>query len=420
MPSIIKPEDIRGLDDYLPNDVSVNFARAASDINFGQKLATRGLVPVANRTIFPFNGFSSGSSQTVTYRTAHFTRKNSRVTGLRVMYNNATLTSTGEATGNAAYTVAKAAIEYNGVSYPILFGGARDKALALDAQVLSDPVVVSIPANTQFWIRTYVTVAVLGEKWPVGTTLNTALGETYATSDIADGTTTPTLQAASGLYPSAILGLTAEDAPHVLMIGSSSGYGQGDTVEAPSYDLGYLSRALSNEYCYSKLTRASTSLNMFLTTAGYTRQLRHILEVKPTHIIQQLGSNDLTGGASLATMQSRLTEMRDILSSTGAKVYQCTATPVTTSSDNWATLAGQTLASSNTIRLATNEWIKSLPTSTLSGYIDCCKFVETSPDQGYWKTDGNASTYTTDGTHLTQFAHRGTAATIDIAEILGS
>jgi lysophospholipase L1-like esterase len=418
MPSTIKPEDFRGLDDYLPNDIKVNFTRSAADHLFSQRLATRGLIPVANRAMIG-TALSSGASQAITYRTVHYSRKNSRITGPRLVYGNFYMASSGETAGNAAITV-KSAIEYNGVSYPIYYGGSRTKVLAVNESVVSDRCAVSIPANTQFAIRTYVSVGTLGEKWPVGNNLTTGIGESYIASDVADGTTSMGTNSAAAFAPLAILGSSSDDAPSVLIIGSSSAWGQGDTSGGggDTYDYGYLSRALNNTYCYTKFTRASTTMNQFLTTAGYTKQLDALLKINPTHIFQQLGSNDLTGGASYATMVSRITDMADILSSTGAKVIQKTYTPVTTSSDSWATQSGQTLASSNTIRLAINDWLKSMPLSTISAVADCCKFVEDPLAPGYWKTDGAAGTYTADGTHLTPFAHAGTAATLDFSDIL--
>lgn len=381
------------------------------------KSNTWGSSVVCNRTHFPFNGFSSGSSQTTNYRSAHWTKRGGAVMGLKLCFANCTISSTGEATGNAVHTV-KASVEYNGVAYPVYFGGTtRTKTLALDEQVTSDPVFVSIPADTKFFVRTYVTVTNLGEKWPVSQAANTAIGEGYAsTTDKADDVSYTSFAAASIYCPSAILGLHSGAAANVLVIGSSSGWGQGDTAETGYWDYGYLSRALSNQYGYIKWTRASTALSHF-GTAGYSRFIDFLTRTKPTHIIQQLGSNDLTSAASFATMQSRLATMWDVCSSTGASVLQCTYTPVTTSSDSWATLANQTVVSSNAARISTNDWIRTVPSAKLSGFIECCA-VESSLNSGKFKVTGSAGGYTADGTHLSQLGHQETAASLDMAALL--
>ncbi|HXJ73999.1 MAG TPA: hypothetical protein VNM37_14155, partial [Candidatus Dormibacteraeota bacterium] len=191
------------------------------------RAATLGNQVVANRTHYPFNAFSSGSSQTTNYRSAHWTRRGGRVSLIRLVFNNSTIGATGEAAGNAEHTV-KASIEYNGVIYPVYFGGTtRTKTLAVDEQVVSDPVAISIPADTQFYVRTYLTVAVLGEKWPVAQAANTAIGEGYAsTTDKSDDVSYTSFSAASVYCPSAILGYTHEtDTANVMVIGSSSGWG---------------------------------------------------------------------------------------------------------------------------------------------------------------------------------------------------
>jgi lysophospholipase L1-like esterase len=399
----------------VPGSLDIPDLRSGLD-----RAATLGSQVIANRTHYPFNGFSSGSSQATNYRSAHWTRRGGRVSLIRLVFNNSTIGATGEAVGNAAHTV-KASIEYNGVIYPVYFGGTtRTKTLAVDEQVVSDAVAISIPADTMFHVRTFLTTEVLGEKWPVAQAANTSLGEGYAsTTDKSDDVAYTTFSAASIYCPSAILGYThATDTANVMVIGSSSGWGQGDTAEASYYDYGYISRALSNQYGYLKFTRASTAMSQYLTGAGYARMLAWMNVVKPTHVIHQLGSNDLTSGASLSTMQSRLAEMWDILGCTGARVIQATYTPVTTSSDSWATLSGQTLANSNGVRILTNEWIRSVPSSAITGYLETCNVVESSPNSGRWAVNGTANAYTADGTHVTQLGHRETAATLDMATVL--
>jgi lysophospholipase L1-like esterase len=409
-----------GVPAALANTMAGEFA-AVNNVRSGlDRAATLGSQVVANRTHYPFNGFSSGSSQATNYRSAHWTRRGGRVSLIRLVFNNSSIGASGETAGLNAHTV-KASIEYNGVIYPVYFAGARTKTLAVDEQVISDAVAVSIPADTMFHVRTFLTTAVLGEKWPVAQAANTSLGEGFAsTTDKSDDVAYTSFSSASVYCPSAILGYTrATDTANVMVIGSSSGWGQGDTAEAGYYDYGYISRALSNEYGYIKFTRASTAMSQYLTGAGYARMLAWMNIVKPTHIIHQLGSNDLTSGASLATMQSRLAEMWDILGSTGARVIQATYTPVTTSSDSWATLAGQTLANSNLVRIATNEWIRSVPSSAITGYLETCSVVESSPNSGLWQVNGTANAYTADGTHVTQLGHRETAATFNMATVLG-
>lgn len=369
----------------------------------------RALIVASNRQIMPMNGLSSGSSQFTSYRSAHWTLKDARVGALRLVFANSQLTITGEIDGQDDYTV-KASLEYNGTTVPVYFGGQRTGTVKIGTHIVSDPVGISIPADTQFWVRTFAGVDTLGKKWPVGPTANTAIGEGYiGTTDHTDNVAFTGFLSASLFQPAAILATATAAVPSFVMIGSSSAYGQGDTGNgvAPYYDYGYLSRFLSNRYGYVKLTRASDALSFFL--ADHKRRLALLGTVRPTHIIQQLGSNDLTSAATFATMQSRLQSAWDILASTGAKVIQATMTPVTSSTDAWATVAGQTPHSSNAVRVQINDWIRSMP-APLSGVLEAADAVETARNSGYWKVDGTANKWTVDGTHVSPHGHAQTAA----------
>jgi predicted RecA/RadA family phage recombinase/lysophospholipase L1-like esterase len=370
---------------------------------------TRSLVPISNRALMPFNGLSSGSTQFVSYRAAYWSLRDARVGTPRLVFTNSQLTTTGEIDGQDDYTI-KASIEYNGAVVPVYFSGQRTATVKVGTLLMSDPVGISIPANTQFYVRTFVGVDTLGKKWPVLTTANTTIGEGYnPTTDRTDDVAFQSFLSASLFAPTCILGTASVPSPSICLIGSSSAFGQGDTTggEAPYYDYGYLSRFLSNRYGYIKLTRASDALSYFL--ADHKRRLSLIGTARPTHIIQQLGSNDLTSAANFATMQTRLQTTWDILASTGAKVIQATMTPVTTSTDNWATAAGQTPASSNPVRTAINDWIRTLP-APLSGVLECADAVETARNSGIWKTDGTANKWTVDGTHVSPYGHAQVAA----------
>jgi lysophospholipase L1-like esterase len=384
-----------------------------------------GYVPVANRAHYPNNAFSSGSTTATTYRTIHYTRKGAGVAFPRLVYVNATLGASGEATGNAALTGLTASIEYAGVSYPVYFAGSRSTAIPLDGVVISDPVALYMTGDTQFAVRSRPVVETLGEKWCIGQAMQTGIGESFSASDLVDSVASVGANAAGSFGPAAILGQMGSAGPTVAYTGSSSGTGQGDTAEAPYYDQGYLARALmalnqtGGDFAYIKMTRASTTLAMFL--AGNTRQMNFLRLTRPTHIIQQLGSNDISGSASFATMQSRLRSVAAMLRSTGAKVYQCTFTPgQTTSSDSYLTVAGQTVAATNAVRVLTNNWLRTNPPE-FDGIIECCDVAESSRDSGKWAVDGTTTfLMSADGLHLSQYGHRMTAAAIapQIASLL--
>jgi predicted RecA/RadA family phage recombinase/lysophospholipase L1-like esterase len=366
----------------------------------------RALRPVRNRNTMHMNGLSSGSNQYSSYRSAHWSLRDARIGTLRLVFTNSYLTTTGEVDGQDDYTI-KASVEYNGAVVPVYFSGVRTGTVKIGTHLVSDPVGISIPAGTQFYVRSFVGVDTAGKKWPVGTASYTTIGEGFsATTDRTDDAAYVSFGAASLFAPTVILGTATAASPSFVLIGSSSAYGQGDTTNgvAPYYDYGYLSRFLSNRYGYVKLTRASDALSFFL--ADHKRRLALLGTVRPTHVIQQLGSNDVTSSASFATMQTRLQTAWDILASTGAKVIQATMTPVTTSSDSWA--SQQTKHASNAVRVAVNDWIRSMP-APLSGVLECADAVESARNSGIWKTDGTAFKWTVDGTHVSPYGHEQAA-----------
>lgn len=374
--------------------------------------AFRKLIPATSRNLMAMNGLSSGTSQGTNYRTMYRTMRRSRVSGFRLVYSNTQLTASGEVDGTHPYSV-KASIEYNGAVYPVWFAGSRTITLAPGAHVVSDVVGVSIPADTVFFVRSYPTTATLGDKWPVSGTLITGEGESYlAAADKTDDLTSIGANAASGFGPVAILGHVGFDVPTVGIIGSSSAFGQGDAVSGPRYNYGYLSRFAGDILGtgYVKMTRASDTMAQML--ADYRRRLSYLSITNPSHVIQQMGSNDISNGGSFDTVKARLIETWAILDSMGHKVIQTTYTPTTTSTDNWATVANQTVAASNPVRIAINDWIRTCP-GPLTGYLECSDQVETARNSGIWKVDGTANKYTVDGLHLSPFAHLEVANSLD-------
>jgi len=83
------------------------------------------LAVATNRTGMQYLGQSSGSSQTVTYRTRHITLKGSRVAGLRLVFSNTELTASGEFDAPVNVTL-RVSVEIGGVFYKVFFGGKRD------------------------------------------------------------------------------------------------------------------------------------------------------------------------------------------------------------------------------------------------------------------------------------------------------
>jgi hypothetical protein len=125
----------------------------------------------------------------------------------------------------------------------------------------------------------------------------------------------------------------------------------------------------------------------------------------------------------------------------GVKYYTATIPPPTSSTDNWATVANQTLNPNNTIRVNYNNWMRDgfpiaystllaaavgstganiirigNPRHPISGYFEIADTVESGRDSGKWISNGTAFYYTGDGLHGTSNSYPLMAAAVDVTK----
>lgn len=237
---------------------------------------------------------------------------------------------------------------------------------------------------------------------------------TVGTVDLVDkNVTTETTMAAGSRVPmpSAILGLpvTPEAVRSVGLIGDSLNMGYLDTV-ADFHQKGYLVRGVEYEDVrYRRIPQGGDRLQFW---AGSNAAKRTALVQGCTSVIVSLGSNDVANSRTLAQLQADSLSAWTTLGAKGAKVYQCTITPKTTSTDGWATKANQTpVFAAGGVRDTYNDWLRTGASTVvngltvtvgmsghpLTGVIDASPAVEDTTDSHYWKSPG----WTTDGGHPT-------------------
>jgi GDSL-like lipase/acylhydrolase family protein len=355
---------------------------------------------------------SSGSFRDVVWRTAYWSSKRQDIAAISLVYSNSYLDATGEHDGlNTIFVTA--AVEYNGANIPVLFSGEREATLAPGALIKSDLTTFAVPKNTMFWVRQNVRTANATEKYATGYVSVAALGEGFSTvtplAQVDAVGVLGTAQVSNMFGPVAILGKSLESGPpHVAILGSSSAFGTGEnfaTLPDPG-DRGYLSRLISNNFGQTVLAAGSNSLAQWV--ADSSRRMAVLAAIRPTHVVCQLGANDILNGSPAATIQSRLQGMWDQLSAAGYRVIQTTFTP--SSTGTWTTLAGQT-ATFATTRAQVNGFIRGVP-PPLVGVLDVCALTESSPGSGLWRIDGGA--WTADGTHTTRHADIATSLSISV------
>lgn len=320
------------------------------------------------------------------------------VSRFEILYGNYYNNNGVEADGPNPYTV-RAAVEYpSGTFTPLFVNGSRDITVAPGSTVKFDPCTLTIPASTQFWVRTYVNVTANTMQWPLVGALDVANGEgSVVSATPSDQTTSGTIgpNAGFGMIPFAVrpLGLSAGTLT-LGIVGDSISFGLYDTIGGR----GWTGQAFDNAALVQKIAYSSERAAVFNDPNGRKRRIGLLNGCNVG--ICAMGTNDVSfAGASLSSVQTILQSTWAAMASLGMKVFQTTITPRTTSTDTFATTGSQTVAATeSTIRVPLNDWIRTTP-SGLTGYIELADTVETARNSGIWKATGTAQGYTQDGTH---------------------
>lgn len=377
---------------------------------------------------------------------------------LYLIYTNTPLFGTGSAANT--YTV-KATVETpTGAFLPVMFAGASSATVAPGAQLVSDPIELGYKPGDVVWSHNHVSVPTVGQKWPTTLAAN-GVGESVllATSDLSANLTISrteliTETTAFAFAPMMLAGPRAlPSRPYVIGLGDSIMYGVSESgvgVDAASniYEGGFFHRSVDGQLPCADLgvygeelsTVAPTTLHGSPQSAFAHRQ---IFARAADYAVDEYGSNDLFAGASAATVEQNIIFMATWLASNGTRVYRTTLLPRPVSStDDWATVANQTLPSWDAVRVAVNTWIRGgcpidptshLPvavgtggallagqaTHPIVGMFDIAATVE-STTPGKWITNGTAEAFTIDGTHPSPLGHQTIATAIDSRQFTGN
>jgi len=359
-----------------------------STLRDSKKIRTR---VCGTRSFVVNSGFSnamagSGTVQTETSYFAMYTTDD--VSDLQVGFTNPT---------NGIETRIKAAIDVGGTIYKLHFNGNRFATVSVGGVLFTDPLGFFIAKGTLVKIRTFADAGAGLQLKANRTTFDSGNGGSTASVDYADSGTI-----GDGTFnifgPSLLIGKCSN--PAVLVLGDSiadgsSGFeGEGGwPVRAFGTSI---ARNSGNNANILLLAISGGKATMLKDADRYWRgQLYKYCDVA----ICNFGANDVNQTSdSIATISANFLGLWKDLSSRGLKVWQGTITPVTTSTDSWATTGNQTA-----IKLATyagvNAYIRGTP-SPLTGYIEIADAVMTVRDSGIWK----APSWTSDGIHPLAFA----------------
>lgn len=417
--------------------------------------------PVADNVQVARLSKSDGVITQSTSRSRH--RLTGKTNTVRLVYWNGALNYSAfgafeEGDWNFAFDLKASVEKPGGYVEPVYFQGRRTATIDKAGLLVSDPVALSEDAGTDFWVRSRAS-GTGGAVWPYQRDLRPELGEGIVNgSDLVDsGTVTAVGAATPGLMPVAII--TDAAYPSVAMEGDSVMWGLGDDEATPQFK-GFVRRALNRQLGYVGLSRSGARAE-YVATPGVFRS-RLLLALGCTHAVSNFGINDVggtAGGAGVlgsrtaAQLEADWLTLAKMHQRGGTDWYQCTLTPYTSSSDNWATVGAQTVRALPA-REQANDWLRDgcpIDPSTkapvavgtsgalrtvyitwngtafvhagtraedhpIAGAFEIADLVESSRNSGKWKTDGTAFKYVnndTFGIHPSIYAYGVMAAGID-------
>ncbi len=396
-----------------------------------------GLPPVTARALVAFSdSFGSGAGQQVMTRLRHYTL--SDIEEFRLVYVNGD--SLGGPVAKGTFDMRVGVENVFGLFRQVTFNGRATVTMPPGAVVVSDPIAWAIagPANANpawssaafpyFFTRTFVTLDGSGGKTPRIESINTGIGDGCETgTGLTDKTISGTV-GTSGVDPygpAAIVGIPSSGVlnPVIFVAGDSIAAGTGDTPTAGTPG-GYIMRALyvaklgvARHAVASQQGVAMANMDATGVSVGFHSTMPFLNGC--SHAICEYGFNDMgvLGNQTAAATEIRLVACWLRLKSRGAKVYQTTITPQSTSTDGWVTTVNQTTAAWNAQRTALNDWLRAgapingvtrapvaigtvgalLAGSSghpLTGYFEAADLAETARNSGIWKAN-----YTADGVH---------------------
>jgi hypothetical protein len=340
-------------------------------------------------------------------RVASFTR--SAVTQIKIITPN---WYAGENTPGATATLT-ASIEYPvGVCTQLKWSTATSVTVSDGGQVTSDYATLSIPTNTQFWIREYMTNA-SGVPVDAYQGQNLALGDALilGNSGVVDQTVSCGTVTDGGTFESlAPLAIIAPiTAPSVCILGDSIALGV-DNAHTPNStgDSGAIAPSIAPSFGYSNMGVNGDTASTFASTLNTNR--RAVLSYC-SHLIVEYGTNDFSfGGSSVAQLQTDLTTIYGF-APVGTVTFQTTLFPRTCSTDSWATTTNQSPEGTGSCNLSSNFESKratfdaALIGGTFGpngGFFDPDSVVGTGTNNSLWRAGAGFPTcnpWTDDGVH---------------------
>jgi lysophospholipase L1-like esterase len=312
-----------------------------------------------------------------------------------------------------AYTI-KRYIEYpSGTFTQVTWSSATSVTVSPGTIVASDVLSLTIPAGTKFWERT-VNLSATVTHFPIIElpASSIALGVDDGNSATDQGNS-GTIAASSGAttFGSVVIecNIASVSARSFVVVGDSIPWGQGDVSSTDAWgNSGYVARTLGvHGYPYMKITKQSETAHEFATFDTKPKAL--IQSLFYTDAICEFGVNDLSGGASQATLLADLQTIYGIFTG-GKNIFQTTLTSKSTSTDSWATQANQTAGTTGNMgNLGSVNTAIRVPQANVNVVLDAANASMPSLNADIWISPPAP---TTDGVHPNSYMANVMAAAL--------
>jgi hypothetical protein len=352
-------------------------------------------IPIGNTTMaVPDNSFNDTTSNSLNSRRLCWVPTASDVTDIVLAFPGFGLNAP-EADLPGGYTVVAASIEYPLGTPPsqVFFSGAASMTVTPGRVLIkSDPLPITIPAGSSFavkcdlswtpgnfWLNDLVACFMLGEWTARGTNLGShSLDNTTVTSSSTTFGFAPVCYATPA-SPIACVGLIGDSIGQLAATWIDPNTGSNTWGQPMRGVLPFINLARSSDY----------SVSYFARHEGRNLVLRNGI----THLIWEMGGNDLFDAVPLATMQTNLLTAIEPFIDRGVQCFAVTLTPRTSSTDGWISAANQTLVSTSNeaTRQSYNAWLRSNWSRVgLAGFFDLAHAVDPG-DTGKWSFDAGTT-----------------------------
>lgn len=369
-----------------------------------------------------------------TYRTRHEVR--AAASALRLAWSNVGYLGGIISPMPNPITIA-ASVEIDGTITPLTFNGSATTVITGGGYALSDALPAEVDTGQIIHVRTWVSVGV-GEMWGLSSydvlDDSQGMGRTWG-ADLTPGGTVDSVGAINtglsedqrGVFPVAILGEVASTSPVIVAMGSSSASGWGDTYRPPKSNTGgFVVRAA--DIMGAPVIHAGNGGDAYYKRSPERNEAQYVPPVLASpdlYPVGNFGANDFGQTRPLIGFQREAIAFWQWLSDHGAKYWQITLTPYSSSTDSWATVEGQTPHAQDARRTGFNDWLRDgaplsgaepvaiggagvrvgEPGHPLGGWIEAADLVETARNSGVWAIDPILGSPTTDGQHFLGWVH---------------